>query len=311
VRPSSPLWNWLPTFLAVAEHHSVALASRALGLTPQAVSRTLLLLERQLEMPLFERRGRRLTLNSAGARLRDGAREALDRVDSALGELHGNPFTGPLRVVSIGVLTEHFVIPGLIELKRRHAEAFPVHANLMPAEAHARIVRGEVDVAFHYEDLSPEDLTIERVGSMGKSVYCGRGHPLYAKRRVSRADVLEHAFSVPEVGDSGRRMDGWPPSLPRDAGMQITLLRSNLQVSLSGILLTVLPDVTARPHMLTGELRRLREPQLPPIDVYAVRNKLTPARGSALELIALVKQALDDERKESRAALRQVRSLVR
>lgn len=55
--------------------------------------------------------------------------------------------------------------------------------------------------------------------------------------------------------------------------MRIELLRSNLVVSLSGTLLTVLPDVTAAPHVASGELRQLSVVPLPPIDVFVARHQ--------------------------------------
>jgi len=302
VRPDarSAIWNWLPTFLAVADAESIALASRALGLTPQAISRTVLLLEHHLAMPLFERQGKRLALNAAGARLRDAMRHAKERVDAALLDLDADPYAGPVRVSSLGVLTEHFVVPALVDLKRERPQARPSHKNLRPSEANEQLTQGRVDAAFSYEALSADGVLVERIGSTSSAVYCGRGHPLFAKPRVSIDDVLEHAFSVPEVGDSGRVMDGWPTSLPRTIGMEITLLRSNLYVCASGTLLTVLPDVTALPLVRAGTLRRLAKPALPDIDVFAARRAGVPSRAGVLTVIERVKARLVEADRELR-----------
>src|SRR5262249_3438819 len=119
------LWNWLPTFLEVAETGSIAAAARRLALTPAAVSRTVRLLEDALSVPLFNRVGRTLVLNTSGASLRDAVRAASRAVDAGLSESLGDPFLGPLRVASLGVLTEHFVVPALVDLKRSHASLVP------------------------------------------------------------------------------------------------------------------------------------------------------------------------------------------
>ena len=113
---------------------------------------------------------------------------------------------------------------------------------------------------------------VERLGQIGATIYCGRGHPLFAARKSALADVLAHAFSVPRIGDTGRVQDGWPSDVPRKVGMRITMLRSNLVVALSGALVTVLPDVTAAPHVAAGELRALPVVALPPIEVFAARH---------------------------------------
>ncbi len=266
------LWNWLPTFAEVAETGSVVAAARRLSLTPAAVSRTLRLLEDALGTPVFNRVGRGLVLNAAGAALRDAVRAATRDIDAGLSESLGDPFQGPLRVSSLGVLTDHFVVPALIHLKGEHPALLPEHAVLGPAEAATLLVRGLLDVAFWYEDVTTEEIVVERLGQIGASIYCGRGHPLFAAKKPSLADVLAHPFSVPRIGDTGRVQDGWPSDVPRKIGMRITMLRSNLQVSLAGRLVTVLPDVTAAPHEAAGELRRLPVLELAPIEIFAARH---------------------------------------
>ena len=107
---------------------------------------------------------------------------------------------------------------------------------------------------------------------------------MFRKRRVTRADLLQHAFSVPQIGDTGRILDGWPSEIPRRVGMRITMLRSNLQVSLSGALLTVLPDVTAAPHVANRELRKLGGIVPPSVEVFAARHESASERGAVVTL---------------------------
>ncbi len=285
------LWNWLPAFLEIAEAGSVVAAARRLGLTPAAVSRTLGLLEDTLGAPVFNRVGKTLVLNAAGAALRDAVREATRTVDVGLSETVGDPFLGPLRVASLGVLTD-LVLPAMLELKRTHRELVPEHLNVGASEANNLLVRGRLEVAFYYEEVTAEDVVIEHLGQLGTSIYCGRSHPLFAQRKVTRADVLAESFSVPRVGESGRVRDGWPADVPRKVGMRIELLRSNLVVSLSGTLLTVLPDVTAAPHVAAGELRRLSVLSLPPIEVFVARHQTTMGRRPAELLIDAVRRQL-------------------
>jgi DNA-binding transcriptional LysR family regulator len=265
-------WNWLPAFVEVADAGSVAAAATRLALTPAAVSRTLGLLEDALGEPVFNRVGRRLVLNPAGEALRAAVRGAIGQVETGLDQMTGEALGGPLRVASIGVLTEHFVVPVLIDIKRAHPELVPEHENLRTVEANAKLARGELDVAFYYEDVVADDVIVERLGHTPMSIYCGRGHPLFTRPRVVRADLLAHPFSVPMIGDTGRAMDGWPTELQRRIGMRITMLRSNLEVCRSGLLLTVLPDVTAAPGVAAGELRRLSCLDLPPIEVFVAQG---------------------------------------
>jgi LysR family transcriptional regulator, cyn operon transcriptional activator len=278
-------WNWLPTFLEIAEQGSVARAALALHLTPAAVSRTLRLLEDELGQPLFARSGRALVLNGAGAALRQAVRAAVVAVDRGLTEVRGDPFAGPLRVASLGVLTEELVVPCLAALKTAHPALVPEHVNVGATEAHAGLARGQLDVAFHYEDPTADGIVVDRLGDLGASVYCGPGHPLWKVARPTRREVLSHEFSVPQIGDTGRVQDGWPAELPRRIGMRIHTVRSNLQVSRSGALLTVLPDLSAAPLVAAGELRRLPAPALPRIPVFAARTRADLTRPAVQAVI--------------------------
>lgn len=280
------IWNWLPVFVEIAEAGSIVAAARRLRLTPAAVSRTLGLLEDRLATALFDRVGRRLVLTGAGAALRNATRAATRAVEAGLAEGVDDRLAGPLRVSSIGVLTDHVVVPALIDAKVGFPELEPIHQVEGAAAANALLARGLLDVAFYYEELTTDELEVTRVGALTASVYCGRGHPLFAVRRVDGAAIARHPFSVPQIGDSGKVMDGWPAERPRLIGMRITMLRSNLQVALAGVLLTVLPDVTAAPHAQAGELRRLDAVALPPIPVFVARARSAPRRAAVDWLIA-------------------------
>lgn len=75
----------LTAFLAIARTGSVAMASSELNITQPAVSKTLKELEQILGVSLFDRKGRRLHLNSAGAmfqRIGGGALSELERAQS-------------------------------------------------------------------------------------------------------------------------------------------------------------------------------------------------------------------------------------
>ncbi len=140
------VWNWLPAFVEIAEAGSVVAAARRLALTPAAVSRTLGLLEDALGYPLFDRVGKRLALNAAGVALRDAVRAATRAVDAGLAGDADDRLGGPLRVASLGVLTDHVVVPALIALRGAHPALVPEHVVLGPADALERLLhRQRVD----------------------------------------------------------------------------------------------------------------------------------------------------------------------
>ena len=222
-------------------------------------------------------------------------------VDRGLSEVTGDPFAGPLRVASLGVLTEELVVPALAAMRIEHEALLPEHVNVGAIEANTLLARGQLDLAFYYEDPTADGLVVERLGELGASVYCGRGHPLWKARRVSRKDLADHPFSVPQIGDTGRTLDGWPADWPRHVGMRITTLRSNLEVCRTGGLLSVLPDLSAAPALAAGEFRRLAPEPMPRIPVFVARTQASSQRATVQRLIDTVRARIQGVRRRSLA----------
>jgi DNA-binding transcriptional LysR family regulator len=292
------VWNWLPTFRAIAQTEHLPSAAEQLYVSTSAVSRTLKLLEDHIGHELFNRVGRSLVLNTMGERLLRAVQDAMRDVELGLEEVMGDPFEGRVSVSAIGVLSNQIIVPALLRLKQQHPGLRPVLENLRTIEANDLLVRGQIDVAFYYETVEHPALRLEHLGETTSSIYCGQGHPLFEKAgEVGLEEVLEHPFSVPMIGDSGQPMDGWPIDVDRDVGMQITLLRSNLAVCLSGQMITVLPDVTAFPYWKEGRLRRLPSPELSPIHVWAGRRREGHQRSSAAALVEAVRDTVEEVNK--------------
>ncbi len=76
--------NTLPAFRCVAELQNLRAAADVLHLTHSAVSQQIRVLEEQLGFALFERRGRRVILNAAGAALLRSVQSALAQLDDGV-----------------------------------------------------------------------------------------------------------------------------------------------------------------------------------------------------------------------------------
>ena len=83
-----PPLSKLRTFVAVAQHRSFRKAAEQLHLSQPALSLHIRDLEEMLQVPLFHRTTRSVTLTSEGERLLIRALRALDELKSAVAELH-------------------------------------------------------------------------------------------------------------------------------------------------------------------------------------------------------------------------------
>lgn len=262
------LWSYLPAFRAVAETEHLPTAAAQLHVVPSALSRSVKLLEQAVGSELFVRRGRRLVLSARGRLLLAAVQQGALALERGVAAARGGPFEGELRIGTIGVLTNHVVLPVLLELAREQPELVPSMQNCRPTEANHRLALGGLDLAFYYDAVPLEGIWCGRLGALSASIYCGREHPLYKARKLSERLLSEHPFSAPQLGDRNVPMDGWPVHLERKVGFRIELLYSNLEVALSGRYLTVLPDIAARPYLGRKRLRRLPFDLIPDIEVF-------------------------------------------
>ena len=136
-------WNHLRAFLATAEQGSLSAAARALGLTQPTLSRQIAALETTLDLMLFERNGRALTLTDTGRELLRHARDmggAATRLSlSASGQRSG--LGGVVRITASDV-TSVYELPRIVRDIRLRAPQITVEViasndieNLMQRDA--------------------------------------------------------------------------------------------------------------------------------------------------------------------------------
>lgn len=254
------LWNRLPAFRAVAECCHLPTAARAVHASAPALSRATKLLERDLGVRLFQRSGRRIELTEAGERFLDALRTAMRTIDEAALHVAKQDLTGAVRIASAGAITTAALVPALGAMQRRHPGLRPEVMTPLSGELAAKLRRGQIDIAFHGADAAlqgSDGLETVALGTVRNFVYCGKGHPLFGRRHVSRARVLAHPFVAPPLDPAGKPLDGWPVDVPRTVALQVDLLRVGLEICLQGELLAVLPEWIAERSPVDSLLWRI------------------------------------------------------
>ena len=105
-------------FEAAARHQSFVGAAEELGVTPAAVAYRVGMLEKHLEVPLFERRHRSVRVNRRG-------QTYLKEVQHILAEVHGaserqRRWPRRVRIVSVEAVAEKWLVPRLVTFKAAH-----------------------------------------------------------------------------------------------------------------------------------------------------------------------------------------------
>lgn len=289
------LWDWLPTFRAVAEQEHVSRAAGELGVSPSAVSRMIGLLEDDVGQPLFDRVGRSIRLNPAGATLLSGVRSAMRLVDESLSMIEGTQFVGTLRIASAEPVTRTYLMPALSALRARHPALVPSVRVAREDQIASLLLQGEIDVGFVRHEITRSQLTLERLGEVQGGVYCGAGHPLHGRKQCRVAELLDHAFITLDAEKTPRGAGWWPAEYRRNVALSIESLDVAAEVCAEGELLCVMPDVVARRHIdqLGLDLYRLPVDVVRPTEVYAVWRERLELPGRAEMLVGAVKAVFD------------------
>lgn len=131
--------NTLPTFRAVARLQNLRAAAHELHLTHSAVSQQIKLLEDQLGLQLFDRRGRGLAINAAGLALLPAVEAALDRLSQGqlAAEAAAKGRAHVLRLTVLPSFAQRWLLPRMGLWRERHPDiTLDVHASQQVVDLH-------------------------------------------------------------------------------------------------------------------------------------------------------------------------------
>jgi DNA-binding transcriptional LysR family regulator len=295
------IWNWLPSFRAVAETQHLHKASRILSVSPSALSRTIRLLEDRLGEVLFERRGRMLVLTPAGAELRDAVRDSIRRIDDGLSRVRAGRLACSVHLSSASSAIDAALIPALWAVHQSHPKLIPHLHRLSSEDVTHRLLGGELDVAFLLGPPVDRRLTADHLGYAKCGIYCGPRHPFFGASDLSLKMIVGQAFLAIAAPGAPGQYDGWPSEHPRNIAMYVSDASLACQACQEVRMLAVLPDATVALHGLKERLYRLPVNVLGDIPIYSTRRAPISRSSWSDAVICAVRQQID---KMSRIGLR-------
>ncbi|MBU1539390.1 MAG: LysR family transcriptional regulator [Alphaproteobacteria bacterium] len=139
-------WNHIRAFHATAIAGSLSAAARQLGLTQPTLSRQVVALESDLDVTLFERRGRKLILTQTGLELLDHIRIMGDAADMLAVAASGRAQEISGRVcISATDTFAAYILPEIVG--RIRSEAPQITIAIVASNAFSDLHRGEADIA--------------------------------------------------------------------------------------------------------------------------------------------------------------------
>jgi DNA-binding transcriptional LysR family regulator len=178
-------------FAAIAARGSFTEAARALGRSPQAVTRAIAALERRVGTRLLDRTTRKVAVSRDGVRYLERCRRVLADVDALEEPVDPRaPLTGTVAITAPVLYGQLHVMPVVAELLAAHPG---VAARLLLVDRIVSLVEEGIDVAVRIGELADSALIARPLGRM-RTMVCAS--PAYLERAgvPRRPEALaEHA----------------------------------------------------------------------------------------------------------------------
>ncbi len=277
----------LESFVKSAESGGFSAAARRLGLTPAAVSRNVMMLERNLGIRLFQRSTRKLILTEAGERFLHAIRSSLEELQASIASTATDrgEATGVLRV-NMGLT---FGVDYIVSLLPDFLKLYPkIHPDWQFESRQVDLIAEGFDAAIGGGiELSPG--LVSRV--LAPLHIIAVASPDYMKGRTPPTDPSDLAAFDGIVMRSARtgrirerqmrNASGIQMPAPIKASITFDDPEAMCRAALLGLGVTLIAVPHALPHLERGALVRLA-PQwyadAGPISLYYPSRKLMPAK---------------------------------
>jgi DNA-binding transcriptional LysR family regulator len=229
----------IKAFVAVAETGSFSVAATRLHLTQPAVSKRIALLESQLNVRLFDRIGRNISLTEAGRELGPRARHIMSQVDDtqrAIRNLSGT-VSGRLSLAT----SHHIGLWRLPTVLKTFSERYPgvaLDLHFMDSEvAHEQIVQGNLELGIiTMAPKAHERLASRPIWTDDLVFVCAADHVLTTYSQISLAQIAEFPAILPDMSTfTGRIIKG----LFEEQGLTINLSMSTNYLETIKMLITI------------------------------------------------------------------------
>lgn len=249
-------------FVQVAETRSFSDAGRQLGVSSSAVGKSVARMEERLEVRLFHRSTRSVTLTAEGALFLERCRRILAEIAAAELEL-ADTRAAPRGKLRISLpLVSGLMMPVLTAFMHRYPD---IELDVDFSDRLVDIVEEGFDAVVRTGEPVDSRLVSRRLGVFELVLVAS---PDYLKRRgvpEKPADLLGHACLQHKFPTTGR-FEPWPlrplpgetlPELP--ATMICNTTEALVQVAQAGLGIACLPDFMVQEALRRGELRRVLE----------------------------------------------------
>ena len=244
-------------FASVAQKGSFTQAAAALGITKSAVSQQIKLLENEMGIRVLNRTTRGVSLTALGEKLFVRCQLLQDQVDLAFADIdnaESNP-SGRFAITFPHALESIVVMPAIEQLCCEYPGLEP---ELVVSDTSLDLVENNLDVAIHAGELADSSYRALPVGTITE-IFCAT--PLYLNRIATPKTAndlttlrwISTGYQQPKMSIFDLNTNEHSIVKMKQFARANTL-PSVLEMALRHLGFVLLPDVTAKPLIKTGEL---------------------------------------------------------
>ncbi len=195
----------LEVFLAVARHQSVSAAASELAMSQSACSGSLADLERQFDVQLFDRVGKRLQLGELGRQVRARAEGLLEAARDLEGALAGREDVGRLRIGATLTVGNYVTVPLMARFLQQNPGADLSLAVANTEEIARQVANFEIDIGLVEGETEHSALDVLPWRDDELVVFCPPQHRFARRRRLDDEDLRSTPWIVREHGSGTRQ----------------------------------------------------------------------------------------------------------
>lgn len=193
-------------FCQVGKSKSFSKAAKELYMTQPAVSQAIMQLERELDIRLFNRKPKGVTLTNEGSLLFEYVNSAINLIN--LGEekiLEFKDLTvGELKIGVGDTISKYFLLPYLEEFHNRYPNLKFKIINGTTLELNALIKSGEIDIAICNLPINDPSLEVITCREVNDIFVCGEKYKSLLDKEVSLQEIVKYPLIFLEPNSNSR-----------------------------------------------------------------------------------------------------------
>tara|TARA_R100000750_G_scaffold59179_1_gene47443 strand:- start:4253 stop:5149 length:897 start_codon:yes stop_codon:yes gene_type:complete len=180
-------WSLVQTFLTVADTGSLSEAARKLAISQPTAGRQIRQIETTLELELFQRQPRGLSLTDAGAALVPHARRMAEGMQgfSLAAAGRSQKLSGPVRITASVFTAQHYLPVILAQLREEEPD---ITIDLVPTDRSENLLYREADIAVRMYRSEQLDIVTRHLGELSLGLFAAK---TYLDRRGRPAGFHE------------------------------------------------------------------------------------------------------------------------